>query len=59
MAKSIEVKGEPKNLEAEKCVLGCAIMSQQALEKVSNTLTKDMFYDQNNAVIFESLLDIV
>lgn len=58
MAKSIEVKGEPKNLEAEKCVLGCAIMSHQALEKVSNTLTKDMFYDQNNAVIFESLIDL-
>ena len=58
MAKITEVKGEPKNLEAEKNVLGCAIMSKQALEKVSNTLTKEMFYDDNNAVIFQAVVDL-
>jgi len=58
MAKSIEIKGEPKNLEAEKSVLGCAIMSGSALEKVCNSLNKDMFYDSNNAIIFEALLEL-
>jgi len=58
MAKINEVKGEPKNLEAEKNVLGCAIMSKQALEKVSNSLTKDMFYDDKNAVIFQAVVDL-
>ena len=46
----------PKNIEAEKNVLGCAIMSKQALEKVCNILTEDMFYDKNNVILFNSRL---
>ena len=58
MARTTEVLGDPKNIEAEKNVLGCAIMSKQALEKVCNTLTEDMFYDKNNAVIFKAVSDL-
>ena len=58
MARTTEVLGDPKNIEAEKNVLGCAIMSKQALEKVCNILTEDMFYDKNNAVIFKAVSDL-
>ena len=58
MAKITEIKGEPKNLDAEKNVLGCAFMSEQALEKVSNSLSKEMFYDEKNAIIFQAILDL-
>ena len=44
-------KLEPKNLEAEMSVLGCAYMSKEALEKASEELTVDMFYDTNNQII--------
>lgn len=55
MAKTTEVLGDPKNIDAEKNVLGCAIMSKQALEKVTNILTEDMFYDKNNAIIYRAV----
>lgn len=55
MVKTTEVLGDPKNIDAEKNVLGCAIMSKQALEKVTNILTEDMFYDENNAIIYRAV----
>ena len=51
-------KLEPKNLEAEMSVLGCAYMSKEALEKASEELTVDMFYDTNNQIIFDAMMEI-
>ena len=51
-------KSEPKNLEAEMSVLGCAYMSKEALEKASEELTVDMFYDTNNQIIFDAMMKI-
>lgn len=51
-------KSEPKNLEAEMSVLGCAYMSKEALEKASEELTVDMFYDTNNQIIFDAMMEI-
>ena len=51
-------KDEPKNLEAEMNVLGCAFLSSYALEKVCEELSSDMFYDKKNATIFEAMKDI-
>ena len=51
-------KLEPKNLEAEMSVLGCAYMSKEALEKASEELTVDMFYDTNNQIIFDAMMQI-
>lgn len=53
-----ELNNEPKNLEAEMCVLGCAYMSSTSLEKMCDELTSDMFYDKKNATIFEALFEL-
>ena len=53
-----DIKEEPKNLEAEMCVLGCAYMSSSALEKVCDELSSDMFYDKRNAVIYDALSEL-
>ncbi len=49
---------EPRNLEAEMNVLGCAYLSQSALDKVCDDLTEEMFYDKKNQVIFNAMKDI-
>ncbi|MCH5166726.1 MAG: replicative DNA helicase [Erysipelotrichales bacterium] len=51
-------RDEPKNLEAEINVLGCAYLSSYALEKVCEELTSDMFYDKKNATIFDAMKEI-
>ena len=53
-----DIKEEPKNLEAEMCVLGCAYMSSSALEKVCDELSSDMFYDKRNSVIYDALSEL-
>lgn len=53
-----DMKEEPKNLEAEMCVLGCAYMSSSALEKVCDELSSDMFYDRRNSVIYDALSEL-
>ena len=53
-----DIKEEPKNLEAEMCVLGCAYMSSSALEKVCDELSSDMFYDKRNSVIYYALSEL-
>lgn len=49
---------EPRNLEAEMNVLGCAYLSQSALDKVCDDLTVDMFYDKKNQVIFSAMKEL-
>ena len=49
---------EPRNLEAEMNVLGCAYLSQSALDKVCDDLTEEMFYDKKNQVIFNAMKEI-
>lgn len=51
-------RDEPKNLEAEMCLLGCAFLSSVALEKVSEELTSDMFYDEKHRIIFNAMVEI-
>lgn len=53
-----DMKEEPKNLEAEMCVLGCAYMSSSALEKVCDELSSDMFYYKRNSVIYDALSEL-
>lgn len=49
---------EPRNLEAEMNVLGCAFISSTALEKVCEELSCDMFYDKKNSTIFNAMKEI-
>ena len=46
---------EPRNIEAEMNALGCAYLSQSALDKVCDELSPDMFYDKKNQVIFSAM----
>lgn len=49
---------EPQNIEAEINALGCAFLSKEALDKVCEELTSDMFYEKKHALIFEVLRNL-
>ena len=49
---------DPKNLEAEMSALGSAYLSSNALDKVCDDLTEEMFYDKKNQVIFSAMKEI-
>ena len=42
----------PCDLEAEMSVLGVAFLSSDALEKINDEVTEDMFYNEKNRIIF-------
>ena len=46
---------EPQNIEAEINALGCAFLSKDALDKVCEELTSEMFFDTRHRKIFEVL----
>lgn len=48
----------PKNLEAERAVLGACIFSKEALGDVIEVLKPDDFYDYNNKIAYEALVDM-
>ncbi len=45
----------PNNLEAEQAVIGSMFLSQYALNKACETLTKEAFYNNQNAIIFDTI----
>lgn len=45
----------PNNIEAEESVLGSMLLSKYALQKAIETLTKDSFYLDKHAKIFEAI----
>ncbi len=48
----------PNSIEAEKAVLGAAILSKSALQKVCDELSYESFYSDANAKIFEVLQEL-
>ncbi len=48
----------PQNLEAEMSVLGVAFINQYSIEKISEELTSDMFFDEKNRLIFEAIMEL-
>jgi len=48
----------PQNLEAEMSVLGVAFINQYSIEKISEELTSDMFFDEKNRFIFEAIIEL-
>ena len=48
----------PKNLEAERAVLGACIFSKEALGDVIEVLKPEDFYDYNNKIAYEALVDM-
>lgn len=46
---------EPQSIDAEINALGCAFLNKEALDKVCEELTSEMFYEKKHAIIFETL----
>lgn len=49
---------EPQNIEAEISVLGCGFLSQSALDKIMDEVTEDMFYSEQNRIIFKAMKNL-
>lgn len=45
----------PHSIEAEQCVLGCALIDQDASFNIMSTLKEDDFYSQPHKIIFEAM----
>ncbi len=48
----------PHNIDAEKSVLGSMFLSKYALQKGIEALTKDLFYQEANGIIFETIKNL-
>ena len=48
----------PNNIEAEQSVLGSCFLSKYALQKATETLTKESFYDEKNSKIFQAMIEL-
>lgn len=48
----------PSDLEAEMSVLGVAFLSSEALEKINDEVTEDMFYNEKNRTIFNAIISL-
>ena len=48
----------PHSEKAEKAVLGCMLLNKDAVSKATQILTKESFYDNNNQIIFESIIEL-
>lgn len=51
-------KNIPNNIEAEQAVIGSMFLSKYALDKACETLVKESFYNNNNAIIFETIKEM-
>ncbi len=49
----------PNNIEAEESVLGACFLSKYALQKASETLTPETFYNEKNGKIFSAMISLV
>ena len=52
------IRALPNNLEAEESVLGSCFLSKYALQKATETLTAESFYNEKNAKIFQAMVDL-
>ena len=52
------IRSLPNNFEAEESVLGSCFLSKYALQKATETLTAEAFYNEKNAKIFQAMVDL-
>src|SRR5690554_3002190 len=48
----------PNNEEAEAAVLGALLIDHEAINTISQLVKPDFFYNENNKVIYESMLEL-
>jgi len=53
-----DIRKPPCSIEAEKAVLGCMLLSKDAVSKATQILIKDSFFDSSHQMIFESILEL-
>ena len=58
MDEAIIKKVQPNSLEAEQSVIGSMIMDSEAINRASEILNKDDFYQQQLGVIFQAMVDL-
>ncbi len=49
---------EPQNIDAEISVLGCGFLEKEALDKIIDEVSDDMFYSDANKIIFKAMKDL-
>ena len=49
----------PQNIEMEQSVLGCMLMSPDAVDIAMSILKSEHFYEQKNSYIFRAMLDLI
>ncbi|TSC92553.1 MAG: Replicative DNA helicase [Candidatus Berkelbacteria bacterium Licking1014_7] len=52
------LKLPPQNLEAEQAVLGALLIDQEAFYKVSDFLRPDDFYQEENKLVYQTMVDL-
>ena len=48
----------PNDIDAEKSILGACFLSKYALQKAIESLTPDDFYNENNGIIFNTMINL-
>ena len=48
----------PHNLEAEMSVLGVAFLAKDQIDKICESVSDDMFYDEKNRCIFNAIKEL-
>ena len=49
---------EPQNIDAEISVLGCGFLEKEALDKIMDEVSDDMFYSEANKLIYKTMKDL-
>ncbi len=49
---------EPQNLDAEISVLGCGFLEKNALDKIMDEVSDDMFYSEANRLIYKTIKNL-
>lgn len=52
------IRVPPQNLEAEQSVLGSLMLDRDAVIKIADTVTPDMFYDNRHEIIYQAMLEL-
>ncbi|MCR5324160.1 MAG: replicative DNA helicase [Lachnospiraceae bacterium] len=58
MAETDFVREKPRDLNAERSVIGSMLMSREAIITASEKLTPDDFYDETHRVIFSAIIEL-
>lgn len=53
------VRNMPQNIEAEQNVIGACFLSASALQKVCETLHKEVFFKEANGIIFDGIKSLI